>query len=242
MWRYTVCMLTLFQPPRVWDAPSTSPFCTKLETYLRMADIPYKIDSSGALLRKAPWGKVPYIEFEGQLISDSSRIVAHLKERLGDTVDVHLDDSQHALGHLVQRTLEEGTYWALLYDRWCQDANFEVVRNALFSHLPALRWVVPDLVRRRVLGALYAQGTSRHEPAFIYANVARDFDAVGRQLGDRPYLFGDTPSTYDAILYAFSAAIWKTPFADNFAPAPDNVRGHLERMHARYYPELARKS
>ena len=234
--------ITLHQPPtRAWGTPNLSPFCIKLETYLRMADIPYRIDSSGRLLRRAPWGKVPYIELDGKLMSDSSRIIAHLKERLGDTVDGHLDDTQHALGHLVQRTLEEGTYWSLLYVRWCPDANFEIVRDALFSHLPALRWVVPDLVRRRVLGALYAQGTSRHDPAWIYASAARDVDAVSRQLGDRPYLFGDTPSTYDAIIYAFSASIWKTPFAKNFGAAPANLQAHLARMHARYFPELARK-
>jgi glutathione S-transferase len=232
-------MLTLYQPPRAWAAPSTSPFCTKLETYLRMADIPYKIESSGALLRKAPWGKVPYIALDGEVISDSSRIVTHLKERLGDTVDVHLDAAQHALGHLIQRTLEEGTYWCLLFDRWCPDAHFELVRDALFNHFPALRWLVPDLVRRRVLGALYAQGTSRHEPAWIYASVARDLDAIARQLGDRPYLFGDKPSSYDAVLYGFSSAIWKTPFAKSFGEGPANVRAHLERMHQRYFPELS---
>ncbi|MET0341686.1 MAG: glutathione S-transferase family protein [Polyangiales bacterium] len=231
-------MLTLFQPPRAWATPSSSAFCTKVETYLRMADIPYKIEWSASTVRNAPRGKVPYIELDGQLISDSSRIIAHLKERLGDTVDVHLDAAQHALGHLIQRTLEEGTYWGLVYNRWGDDDNFERVRDALFGGFGVLRWVLPDLVRRKMLGTLHAQGTSRHEAPYIYERVAHDFSAIGLQLGDRPYLFGDRPSSYDAVLYAFAAAIWKTPFAAAFAPPPDNVRAHLERMHRRYFPEL----
>jgi glutathione S-transferase len=238
MWRYTVCMLTLFQPPRAWGTPSSSAFCTKVETYLRMADIPYKVEWTAKTVPRAPRGKVPYIEFEGRLISDSSRIITHLKERLGDTVDVHLDASQHALGHLIQRTLEEGTYWCIVYDRWGNDDNFELVREALFGGFGPLRWVLPDLVRRKMLGTLHAQGTSRHEASYVYGSVARDFQAISQQLGDRPYLFGDAPSSYDAVLYAFSL-IWKTPFAKAFAPPPANVAAHLERMHKRYFPELA---
>ena len=238
MWRYTVCMLTLFQPPRAWGTPSSSVFSTKVETYLRMADIPYKVEWSPTTVRRAPRGKVPFIELDGRLVGDSTRIVTHLKERLGDTVDTHLDAAQHALGHLLQRTLEEGTYWGLVYDRWVNDDNFERVREALFAGFGALRWVLPDLVRRKMLGSIYAQGTSRHEPAYIYDTVARDFDAVGQQLGERPYLFGEQPSSYDAVLYAFSSGIWNTPFASAFKPPPPNVRAHLERMHRRYFPEL----
>lgn len=230
-------MLTLYQPPRAWGAPNSSPFCTKLETYLRMADIPYQIETS---FRRAPKGKVPFVRFEGELVSDSSRIIARLKERLGDTVDAHLSETQLALGHLVQRTLEEGTYWSLLYDRWVQDENFELVRKALFSDWigQALRMIVPDLARRRVLGTLYAQGTSRHQKDWIYATAQRDLRAISSLLGEQPFLFGERPCSFDAVLYAFSSAIWKTPFAHGFSAPPENVKGHLERMHRRYFPEL----
>lgn len=231
-------MLTLYQPSRAWDAPNSSPFCTKLETYLRMADIPYQIETS---FRRAPKGKVPFVLFEGRVLSDSSRIIAVLKARLGDTVDGHLTPRQHALGRLCQRTLEEGTYWSLLYDRWVPDDHFELLRNSQFSDWTgrALRLIVPDLTRKRVLSVLFAQGISRHERDWVYDAAARDVSAVAEVLEGKPYLFGETPSSYDAVLYAFSSAIWKTPFAHRFQAPPENVRAHLERMHRRYFPELA---
>jgi glutathione S-transferase len=227
-------MLTLYQTGRAWDAANISPFCTKLETYLRIADIPYEIAPDDLPLWKAPRGKVPYVLFEGQLIDDSSRIIAHLEARLGDTVDGQLGPSDRAVGQLVQRTLEEGTYWCIMYERWLVEDNWQKHTREYFTERfgPPLRWVVPDLIRRRVLGALYGQGTSRRD------RERNDLSAIAIVLADKPYLFGERPSSYDAVLYAFSSAIWKTPFASYFGPPPANIAAHLERMHRRYFPEL----
>jgi glutathione S-transferase len=234
-------MLTLHQTRRAWGVPNISPFCAKLETYLRMADIPYEIAVEESPYRDAPHGKVPFVRFEGQLIADSSVIIAHLKQRLGDTLDAHLTSEQRALGHLVQRTLEEGTYWASVYARWYDEDNFDLVRQTYFERVfgRALRWVIPDLVRRGVLSALYLQGTSRHERAWVFASAARDMEAISQLLGDTPFLFGEAPCSFDAVLYAFGSAIWKTPFAKNFAAPPANIAAHLERMQQRYFPELS---
>ena len=39
-------MLTLYQFERTWGIPNLSPFCCKIETYLRMANIDYTIKPS----------------------------------------------------------------------------------------------------------------------------------------------------------------------------------------------------
>ena len=39
-------MITLFQFQRYWGLPNISPFCLKLETYLRLAKIPYQVTST----------------------------------------------------------------------------------------------------------------------------------------------------------------------------------------------------
>jgi glutathione S-transferase len=233
-------MLTLYQTQRAWKAPNTSPFCTKLETYLRMADIPYQLAPADRPFGRSPRGKVPYILFEGQLLADSSRIIAHLKERLGDVLDGNLSAAQQALGHLVQRTLEENSYWAILYQRWHDDANWEVTRRVLFGSMMSapLSWVIPDLSRRRVLGTLFAQGTSRHDRSWVLGGLKRDISAVSLQLGDQPYLFGERPSSFDAVIYAFTSSIWKTPFGAELGAPPANIGAHLERIHQRYFPEL----
>lgn len=53
-------MITLHQPPPPpgWNVPNMSPFCVKLETYLRMAKLPYQTAPGNPL--QAPLGKIPY--------------------------------------------------------------------------------------------------------------------------------------------------------------------------------------
>ena len=67
-------MITLYTTPPLWGLPSISPHCTKLETWLRIADIPYKVEIT-ADFNKAPKGKIPFIEYEGELIGDSTLII-----------------------------------------------------------------------------------------------------------------------------------------------------------------------
>jgi hypothetical protein len=63
--------IKLFQFPRWFAIPNLSPFCCKLETWLRIAQIPYAvIDTPDP--RKGPKRKLPFIEDAGVRIADSS--------------------------------------------------------------------------------------------------------------------------------------------------------------------------
>lgn len=230
-------MLTLFQLPRGQGTPNLSPFCTKLETYLRMAEIPYQIQVTDT--RKAPKGKVPWIEHEGQRLGDSSLIIDYLKRRFGDPLDGALSAEQRAQGRLLQRTLEEGTYWVGVYDRWAVDENFERIREPLFGSLGRpLIWVVPDLIRKRMLDALYAQGTARHTREEVYAMGRADMEAISVLLGDRPYLFADGPTSFDAVLYAFTVFSRQRPVRAHLRDLPENLVRFAERVHQAYFADI----
>ena len=81
-------MITLFQIPGGWGEPSASPFCVKLECYLRMAGHEFKNEMGDP--RKAPRGKVPWIDDDGSVICDSQLAIEHLKKKHGDPLDAKL--------------------------------------------------------------------------------------------------------------------------------------------------------
>ena len=50
----------------------------KLETYLRMAALPFELVDSGDVI-KAPEGKLPYIDDGGTIVADTSFVIDYLK-------------------------------------------------------------------------------------------------------------------------------------------------------------------
>lgn len=231
-------MLILHQTPPAWGIPNISPFCTKLETYLRMAEIPYRVEPGDP--RKAPTNKIPYVNLNGQLIGDSQLIIEALKKKFGDKVDGHLTKQEWARGHLVRRTLEEGTYYVILHTRWAESAAWAGYQATFKSMFPPLlgNFIVP-MIRKKTLNNLWAQGTGRHPGPTIYEIGKADLDAVATELGDKPFLLGDKPSSFDAAVFGFTSGIAAfpsdSPIKSHLA-ALANLAAYNQRMLQRYFP------
>jgi glutathione S-transferase len=234
-------MLTLYQGPRVWGLPNMSPFCIKVEAYLRLTGIEYK--ARGGNPRKAPKGKIPWVvDDDGTVIADSRFIIEHLRKRHGDPLDAELSAEQRALGHMATRMLEEGSYWVGLYARWGEPAGWERVKAVLRPMLPRVAaGPILSLIRRGVLRAGHGQGTMRHRADEIFALGRADIDALATILGDKPYLVGERPSSFDATVYAFAISLLWAPF-DNPLRAHGrglpNLEAYCRRFSQRYFPEV----
>ena len=202
-------MIRLHVFPDPWGI-NPSPFCLKVETYCRLADMPFR--TVNTLPARAPRGKLPFLEDAGERIPDSGQIIDHLKKWHGDPLDRDLDDQQRALGHLIRRTCEESLYFVLVYFRWIDPAGWQAIRPAFFGALPPLiRDAVAWTAGRGVRRALHGQGTGRHDPEGVLALGAADLAALATLLAHRPFAVGDRPSSYDASLYGVLANIIDVP-------------------------------
>lgn len=235
-------MITLYQPPPAWGTPSVSPFCIKLETWLRMMEIPYQVKDANP--QKAPKGKMPYIRDEdGALIGDSQLILQHLTKRYGERLDAWLDPADLAKGHAVRRMLEEGTYWVGVYNRWARDEGYAEVYKVFSSFIPVM--IAPlalPLIRRRVTTQLQNQGTGRHSREEIEAIGRADYQAVSDILGDNLYLLGEAPSSVDATVYAFLVGVTGFPVRTSVTElieSKPNLTAYRARMRARFWSESA---
>ncbi len=232
--------IKLYQFRPAFGLPNASPFCMKVETYLRMAGLVYECPRGGDL-RKSPKGKMPYIEDEGAVVADSSFIIDYLKRKYGDPLDSHLDAAGRATALAVQRLFEENTYWAVLYFRWFEEAGWALTRAAFFDRMkPPLRWIVPMVARRLVRKELYGHGMGRHTREEIVAIGMKDLTAAADFLGDKPYFMGAQPSSLDATAYAFLAnLLWaplETPLKSHAQKYPQ-LEAYCRRMKARYYAD-----
>ncbi|MEO0457508.1 MAG: glutathione S-transferase family protein [Cyanobacteria bacterium P01_A01_bin.114] len=235
-------MITLYQYPSGLGIRNVSPFCLKLETYLRMADLPYQL-APDADVRKSPKGKLPYIQDQGRTIADSGLIIDYLKATYGDPLDGHLSVQERATVLAFRRLMEEHLYWVMVYSRWVEDSSWQIIRQAYFKDLPpVLNSVVPMLVRRQVLRDLHGQGVSRHSREDIYGMGIRNLQAVSDLLADKPFLMGDRPTSLDATGYGFTANLLKIPLLASplteYAKGLNNIVAYCDRMAERYWADL----
>jgi glutathione S-transferase len=236
--------IKLFQFPRMFAIPNLSPFCCKLETWLRIAQIPYEvIDTPDP--RKGPKGKLPFIEDDGVRIADSSRIIDHFARTRGADPDARLDDGQRSIALLVQRTLEEHYAFVLAYTHLLRDEGLRHTRSR-FDSVPAImRPLVSRMVQRQIRDLLWKQGILRHSDAEIVESALRDWRAVLAMMSGGPFFFGDEATGVDAIVFGTLATTVLTPIESpirDFLQSQPGCLAYAERMRERFFPEFARAS
>jgi glutathione S-transferase len=235
----THARLTLFQFPRMLGVPNLSPFCCKLETWLRIAGVPYDVVEMPDP-RKGPKGKLPFIEDGAVRIADSSVIIDHLVKSRGIDPDARLDSSQRALALLVQRTLEEHYAFIAAYTHLIREEGLRHTR-ARFESIPAvMRPLVERLVYRRIKDLLWKQGILRHSHEEIVESALRDWRAVLSFMGE-PFFFGEQATGIDAVVFGALATTVLTPIETpirDFLRSEPRCLAYAERMRAHFFPEL----
>ncbi|GMR20441.1 MAG: glutathione S-transferase C-terminal domain-containing protein [Gammaproteobacteria bacterium] len=196
-------MITLYQYYPALGLRSASPFCIKLETWLRIVGLDYQVE---CLLHagRAPKKKLPFIKHNGSVVADSTLIIDYLKQAFGCDPDKGLSDRDRGVGTAVMRMLEEHYYWTVVYSRWIDDKHWPVVKKAYFEKAPlVIRLLIPSLARRQVRRDLWGQGLGRHTVEDIERLGAEDVMALSRILADKSYMLGEFATTVDAVAYAF---------------------------------------
>jgi len=234
-------MIKLHQFARTWGIPNLSHFCCKLETYLRIAEIPYQIVIS--IPPKAPKGKLPFIEDNNKKISDSDLIIRHLKQIYGDKLNADLSPSEKAVSLSMQRLLEDHLFWITMYTRWhYTKENWLVNKKAIFDYFPPLiRDVVAVVYRVLIRRQIHGHGIARHSNDEIFQFGCNDLDALSDFLGDKPYFMGKKPTSLDATAYGILVNTLVCPIESpvkEYALSKQNLVDYCQRISSEYYPEL----
>ncbi len=226
--------------------PSVSPFCMRLEAFLRLAGLEYEVDNKPAL-GKAPKGKVPWIVDGDAPIADTHFIIEHLKTTRGLTIDARLSAQQRAIVHACTRMLTENFYWVLVHSRWLYPPSWAPFKRAFTKIMPPMIGpLIMPLIRRGIRKQAHAHGMGRHSDAEIAAIARADLEALDALLGESEWFFasageGAGPTSFDATAYTFVAQLlvppFDTPQRRELKRFPRLV-AYTERAHARLFPEL----
>ncbi|KAG2367020.1 hypothetical protein BDR07DRAFT_1394625 [Suillus spraguei] len=211
------------KPP---NAPSSSGFCQKLETFLKFSGISYEVGETVPM--KAPKGKVPFADIKHDkktvTISDSHFIIRYLIEngliKDPDTV-AGLTSAQKGESRAWQAYIEELLYSAIVRDRWYIDENYAVTTKEIFG---SVAWPVRPIIswyfRRRVI---------------------KGFEALEARMSGHLYFHdSERPTSIDLIIYAFLANTLATsgnPYWTDMVLRSRTLLAFTKRMTTLLFPE-----
>ncbi|EDV23856.1 uncharacterized protein TRIADDRAFT_5728, partial [Trichoplax adhaerens] len=227
----------LFQLERNCTVPSLAAYVLKLETYLRMAEIPYKNDHSFTLSSK---GKVPWIIVNGKEVTDSSFCIEYLSQEFDKDLDKGLNEESKAVGRMLTKTMEENTFWATIeqarlydgLDEWLDLVDVNSSMRSFFKNQG------PKIVKEYSWG----HGIGRHSSQEIHHIGELDLRSFSVILGSKKYFLADYPTTVDACMFGFLAnmlyAVPKSsPCYRLLTTELTNLVDYVERMKAKYWPD-----
>ncbi len=231
-------MLKLITYAPAFGEPSASPFGVKAMCLLKMAGADFEV--VGGDPRKAPKGKLPMLMDGNSKIPDSEDIRTHLEQKFDVDFDAGLSSEQRATSRALVRMCDEHLYFALVCDRWLNDANWEIVREEFFGSIPKLmRGFITKKIRQKVRAGMQAQGMGRHSVPEQLTRADKDICAIMTLVGDKPFLFGKTPTAADASAAPMMAAMAGSPTETKLSKRINHdapLMAYLARVREVLYP------
>ncbi|GMR44903.1 hypothetical protein PMAYCL1PPCAC_15098, partial [Pristionchus mayeri] len=201
----------LYQMYGTKSMSSFSPFCIKIEAFLRLHTIPF--ERRDVLVTKGENGKVPFIELNGEQTADSNIIIAKLAKQFNvqeyeNDEDANID---HSIDHSICSMADFRTYNLLVHYK--MSCNQKILMRALAAgRVPdvIVDWLAP------VVGYLLRSEYHRRINESIGKFTNEQFDELARKdlevyrglLGSKRFLFGDRLTTADCTLFGHLAATY----------------------------------
>jgi len=138
------------------------------------------------------------------------------------------------------RLADEHLYFALLLDRWGDDAVWATMRDIYFGSIPKLvRRPAAAVIRRTVVRNAHGQGMGRLNDAERLARAEVDLRVIAALLEGRDFLFGDAPGSADCSVGPIVAAIAAAPVETALARRVRDdaaLMAYTERVRGALYP------
>ncbi|PAV87405.1 hypothetical protein WR25_14211 [Diploscapter pachys] len=233
----------LFQFPRTQHLPNLSPFCLKLESFLRVNKIKHEIRESSKLRSK--YGLLPFIELNGKHYADSQLIDLVLRDHF--KINQFASKHDEGVARAVDRMIDSFTFGLLMrfkvLDNPSEFGNILLSVLELPTALSAIAsLLVPYYFKSKVTKRVNAivGPFSRDEHLMLFR---KDMTAIQEILGDKNYLFGDKITSTDCTVFSQIATVYYLPYQivlqkvirEEFKPIHDYLERFRHELHIANY-------
>lgn len=227
----TELVLCEFTAPRDPALETWSPFCLKVRRALAAAGLGFTTRHArdpAAYAELNPVGQVPILLADGQPITDSTRILAAIRQWTGRP---EVDARTAAEIVLYEELADTALNGFVVAARWADPENWSRVRPAFFGPAPD---AVVDPMRARVIGALNARDVWRAGPEACWQRFADLLDALDARAPEAGFWLADVLTAADFALFGQlqSLRMGITPKQAAQVEARGRLVGWLDRVDA----------
>uniref|UniRef100_A0A7E4V5U7 GST N-terminal domain-containing protein n=1 Tax=Panagrellus redivivus TaxID=6233 RepID=A0A7E4V5U7_PANRE len=223
----------LYQFHRTSTTPNPSPFCIKVEAFLRYHKIKYQ--NVFTQFQRSREGLLPYIVLNGEEIPDSQLILQRLQEI--HEIEPNLSPHEKAIARAVDRTVDNSLANAIFYYKviYNKDSLFKVLSSLMPYLLAKLSFDrIYELTHHRLSAINFLK---LPEPA-IRSGLEDDLDALQQLMGEKPFLFGEEPVDADFALLGQLTSIYFTPYNKPIEGMLDEKYPILKNFLTRFLSDL----
>merc|ERR1711915_984186 len=235
-------MVYLFQFTRSPQIPSISPFCLKLESWLKLHGIKYQNIDHKCKFRSRK-GMLPFVEINGEEIADSNMIIETLSKKFEKEMPAELSQDQKNVQHAMIAMVENHLHWTTVYWRSKDVENILKgyklnLQTAIGSKAPAsiLNFYFKYTFCRKGLKRVRSNGMGVHTAEEIENFGKKDLQTLSEMLGDKEFFFGDEPAMLDLVVFSHVAQLvmvdkeYSCPLRDYLEADCKNLVGLVNRM------------
>ncbi|CAK8564105.1 unnamed protein product [Lathyrus sativus] len=185
-----------------FDLPTGCPQCLSAYIYLNFAKIPFQLNFH---LNHPHSDKIPYFEIGDDYVlydNENEGIIQCLRKN-GGVVDLDSEVSSLPEWITIKAVITTWLHDALVYELWLGSKGSPAY-SIYYSDLP---WPIGKVLSSKKVrlvklkhGITDDNAVAKEEEIYERANSA--YDALSKLLGEKNYLFGNRPSSLDAIFLA----------------------------------------
>jgi len=198
----------LFQFTRSPQIPSISPFCLKLESWLKLHGIKYQ-NVDHKCKHRSKKGMLPFIELNGEEIADSNMIIETLSKKFDKEMPAELTQDQKNVQHAMVAMVENHLHWTIVY--WKSKDVDNILKgyklnlqSAIGSKAPAslLNFYFKYTFCRKGLKRVRSNGMGVHTAEEIENFGKKDLLTLSEMLGEKEFFFGSEPAMLDLVVFS----------------------------------------
>jgi glutathione S-transferase len=182
-----------------------SPFCDKVRRILNVKNVPYtcvdpRLNELSAFKKKSPAGRLPVLDHDGRIVTDSTDIAHYLEAAFPNPALVPTDPRHAAEAAILEDWADESLYFFELTMRLTWETNAPRIVGQMMEKANAPKWMArfaPGQVMATYGKVARAQGLGAKPRPHLLADLERNLDAVVNWLVGKEWLVADTMTLAD---------------------------------------------